>query len=160
MTSLYPGDIPATPLVLSLPVGIDGTDFDVASSHVAINGVTVAASELDEAEAIFNWAGVDLNFADAGLYDTKVTLSNGAGASVTVYGEPIVVESVNGWHSLASARAQWADAPTEDNLLYSLLETARIQCTEYAPALVGVPDGDIGIEALVPDPENPGYYLP
>jgi len=46
---------------------------------------------------------------------------------------PLVVEAPNGWHSLASARAEWRDAPELDVQLYAVLEVAREQCVEYGP---------------------------
>jgi len=40
-----------------------------------------------------------------------------------------------GWHTLDTARDGWLDAPDEDDQLWELLESARIQCEAYAPPL-------------------------
>lgn len=41
----------------------------------------------------------------------------------------------NGWHTLASARYAWADAPYDDFILEDLLEVSKMQCLAFAPAL-------------------------
>lgn len=40
-----------------------------------------------------------------------------------------------GWVTLGEARAQWADAPVDDEYLADLLDSAFDQCEAYAPAL-------------------------
>jgi len=57
--------------------------------------------------------------------------------SVTLESVPVVVQADDGWQSLESARAVWKEAPVDDGYLYQLLEVARIQCVEFAPAFVG-----------------------
>lgn len=42
-----------------------------------------------------------------------------------------------GWHTVGSAQERWPDAPVDDEDLNDLLETARIQCEAYAPAVSG-----------------------
>lgn len=56
---------------------------------------------------------------------------------VTVQCEPwkFVVQKRASWLSLEQARAQWADAPLDDIFLYQILDSAKVQCIEYAPAL-------------------------
>lgn len=49
--------------------------------------------------------------------------------------EPLPVP--DGWHTLESAREQWLDAPDGPDELSELLESAKIQCEAYAPAVVG-----------------------
>lgn len=52
--------------------------------------------------------------------------------------EPITTGlTPDGWHTLESAREQWTDAPYVDSTLSDLLETARIQCEAFAPAVTG-----------------------
>lgn len=57
--------------------------------------------------------------------------------SVTLESVSIVIQADDGWQSLESARAVWKEAPVDDGYLYQLLEVARIQCVEFAPAFVG-----------------------
>ena len=52
--------------------------------------------------------------------------------------EPITDLTPDGWHTLESARGQWLDAPADDPTLHDLLESARIQCVAFAPAVEGV----------------------
>jgi hypothetical protein len=41
---------------------------------------------------------------------------------------------VTTWHTPATARTEWADAPKTDEALASLLTAARHQCEAFAPA--------------------------
>ncbi len=56
---------------------------------------------------------------------------------VVIQCEPwkFVVQKRASWLSLEQARAQWADAPLDDIFLYQILDSAKTQCIEYAPAL-------------------------
>lgn len=56
---------------------------------------------------------------------------------VVIQCEPwkFVVQKRASWLSLEQARAQWADAPLDDIFLYQILDSAKTQCVEYAPAL-------------------------
>jgi len=74
-------------------------------------------------------------FTTAGIYRLVPRLI-GRG-SVTLESVPIVVESDDGWQTLASARAVWADAPVDDGYLFRLLDVARTQCETFAPDFVG-----------------------
>lgn len=57
--------------------------------------------------------------------------------SVTLPSVPVVIQQDDGWHSLESARAGWPEASTEDERVYRLLHTARIQCEQFAPDYAG-----------------------
>lgn len=101
---------------LALPAG---TAVDLAAS---VHGDTVTVQ----------W---DTNpFANAGIYGLALLLSNAQG-SVRTDVSMFVVDSSTGWHTLASSRTEWRDAPDDDAQLYNLLEVAREQCETYAPAL-------------------------
>lgn len=56
---------------------------------------------------------------------------------VVIQCEPwkFVVQKRASWLSLEQARAQWADAPLDDIFLFQILDSAKVQCIEYAPAL-------------------------
>lgn len=56
------------------------------------------------------------------------------------------------WHTLESARGQWADAPLDDESLSELLEVAKVAVLAYAPVLtstapepVDVTDADVTV---------------
>ena len=50
----------------------------------------------------------------------------------------IAVDGDTGWHTLDSIRAEWPDAPINDDAyLFTLLEAARDQCEAFAPVLTG-----------------------
>ena len=74
-------------------------------------------------------------FTTAGIYRLVPRLI-GRG-SVTLESVPIVVEADDGWQTLASARAVWADAPVDDGYLFTLLDVARIQCIFEGPDFEG-----------------------
>jgi hypothetical protein len=60
----------------------------------------------------------------------------------------VVVEGADGWLTLEWARMLWPDARTiPDVSLWLVLESARIACTAYAPAL---PVPEVGAEAVIP----------
>lgn len=69
----------------------------------------------------------------AGVYMLQFKFVNGG----TITAEPyeFLVQESTGWLTLEMARAQWADAPLDDIFLWQILETAKTQCIEYAPAL-------------------------
>lgn len=52
------------------------------------------------------------------------------------------------WAGLEEARGLWSDAPLDDDLLGSYLESAHEQCVSYAPAL---PTPEEGQEQEVPE---------
>lgn len=74
-------------------------------------------------------------FTTAGIYRLVPRLI-GRG-SVTLESVPIVVQADDGWQTIESARAIWADAPTDDGYLFRLLDVARTQCETFAPDFVG-----------------------
>lgn len=49
------------------------------------------------------------------------------------------------WHTLESARGQWADAPLDDDSLGELLEVAQVAVLAYAPALTPADPEDIPV---------------
>lgn len=53
------------------------------------------------------------------------------------------------WHTLESARDQWADAPLDDESLSELLEVAKVAVLAYAPALPPTDPEDIPVSYRV-----------
>jgi|688.fasta_scaffold145636_1 hypothetical protein len=70
-----------------------------------------------------------------GVHTIIVTFTDEGGVSVQCEPYKFIVQELNGWLTLELARAQWADAPLDDVLLHQILQTAKEQCLDYAPAL-------------------------
>ena len=141
MSHYFVGDVPATQLVIE----IDQPDIDLSGFN-AVTGVltnpvgapvalTGAVFTLDDEDGTVSvsWGTVS-RFATRGLYTLTLT-ATGAGTLRQVLGSVrIVVEQENGWHTLATARAEWRDAPDDDAVLFTLLDSAHTACIQYAPA--------------------------
>lgn len=125
------GDTPGT-ITLEL--------VDEESTPVSLEGVTGATATL-EGTAVTTAVDGDAikvtlpELTEAGVQYLSVTVIVTA-TSVQVDPAPLVVEVSDGWHTLASARAEWRDAPSLDVQLYTVLAVAQAQCIEYGPALV------------------------
>jgi hypothetical protein len=145
----YVGDIPAEDLVIEPARGdepIALAPFTEADSTVVLrtfDGEIVDADFLlvfdtgdpdDIDRVILEWPTDESPFRVPGLHTLTVTL---AGAERREQLAPVylVAQAENGWHTLDSARAEWNDAPLQDVRLFQVLELARQQVTEYAPAL-------------------------
>lgn len=132
----WEGDTPAAPLdVVPLrdgdPVDLDGYTGATAQLTGPTGVVTPAAAELRDGAC---WITLP-TLTEAGLQLVSIQLQSGAG-SERFEAEPIVVEADSGWHSIASARAEWpASAKLDDFQLYGLLQLARNDCEPYAPQL-------------------------
>lgn len=141
MSAYWVGDEPVTPVLLS-PVR-DGRHVDlsaysgVTAALLAPTGtVTPATAQLldDPEEGRVVSVLVPPQLTVAGLYWVELKLT--AASGVERFEVAIVVQAVTGWHSLASARAEWEDAnDLSDARLWTLLETSRIECAAYAPQL-------------------------
>ena len=128
-----PGQISAELATLDgAPVSLEGIT-GAAGSLVDPAGVghpltaTVAGDRIDVALGA-------LELELGGVWSLELTVT-GATSTLAVEPAPLVVEAGDGWHTLASARGQWADAPRVDVDLFELLELAKTQCLDYAPAL-------------------------
>jgi hypothetical protein len=133
------GDEPAE-LVVELAT-LDGTP-------VSLEGITAATAELIAPDLggydalpvaiVGDQLHIDLGVVvleAPGLWELEVVVV-GASSSLAVEPASFVVEAKrDGWHTLTSARAQWADAPRLDISLYTFLAGAREQITAYAPEL-------------------------
>jgi hypothetical protein len=143
MTSYFEGDSPAQPLVV-VPAR-DGDELElelydraVADLIDAAGGVTICAADLlgddvDDGPAV----AVTLpQLLVPGLAVVVVRLTTAGGRTDTADGEDIVVQARNGWHTLDSARTGWVGGRAlDDAVLFTLLETSRIECAAYAPKL-------------------------
>lgn len=147
----WTGDIPAEDLVLE-PARrgepIDLAPFDPLETTVELrtfNGDLVPADFLvsfetgdvdDIDRVVLEWPAESV-FSESGLHTLSVTLQATGGSPrerlAPVY---LVVQADDGWHTLDSARIEWADAEAlTDIQLFQVLELGRQQVVEYAPNL-------------------------
>ena len=71
-----------------------------------------------------------------GVYKIIVTFFDPLGVEIQAEPFSFVVQEIDGWLTLETARAQWGDAPLDDVFLHQILDTAKAQCVAYAPALL------------------------
>lgn len=139
----YVGDIPSEDIVIE-PArngeAIDLSPFVAADSTTLLrdfDGNVIPADFLvtfDGQDVIVEWPGTTV-FAEPGLYTLSVILE-GPVARERLKPVYLVVQSDDGWHTIDSAREVWVNAPENENRLFQLLELARQQVEEYAPALM------------------------
>lgn len=72
----------------------------------------------------------------AGVWHIEIAAADGR---VLVDDVQVIVEAVDGWHTIATARIAWRDAPADELHLHELLTVAREQCLAFAPAREGTP---------------------
>lgn len=115
-------------------IALDGVT-GVTAEIVSPAGVATPAPASADAGADTITVTVPGALAEAGLWTLELAVTT-AGGTVGVEPAAFVVEAArDGWHTLASARAEWKDAPRSDASLFTYLAGARGQITEYAPAL-------------------------
>ncbi len=133
MTSIFVGDVPAPIVVPFDSLGSIENLSGVTGVTAKVAGIAVPVT-VQAVEQTFTVTAPTTAFPGPGLYPlvAKIAFLNGGTETHPV--EDIVVEQVDGWHTLASARDQWGDAPTSDAVLYSLLSAAQHQCEVFAPA--------------------------
>ena len=88
---------------------------------------------IDQPTSTITYDLAEGDFDAPGLWQVTTKLVNGTTPTLTLSTFPIVVEALDGWTSLATARDQWRDAPADDALLWRLLNVARDQVTDFAP---------------------------
>lgn len=140
------GDTPA-PLTLSYetadgePVTLaPGVTVTAALRVLGIHGTQPLTSAVTGNTVTVTFPPVSL-LGIQGVYDIETTISG----ATTTQAEPFsfVVQDHDGWLTLYQARRRWSDAPTDDVLLWGLLDSARRACTTFAPVLPVDDDGDI-----------------
>lgn len=134
----YVGDVPSAPLVLELDE--DTSDFDTVT--VTLTGpdgeaVSGATATIDgSAMTVTLTDGTLTPFALRGIYVLVAALAQTSGdARIAVAPLYLVADSVTGWLTLDEARTRWPDAPEDPASLFEVLESARIACEAFAPAL-------------------------
>src|SRR5690606_9410092 len=96
MTTYFVGDRPGAPLTIGVPAGWDASTFylDGTPLDTTLDGTTATAT----------WPGNP--FPAEGIYPVTVRVE-GEATSQTLTADAIVAEAPSGWHTLASARAEW-----------------------------------------------------
>lgn len=157
MSYYWTGDLPLSALVLvptraderGNAAPVDLTLWDACSAQlVTPAGSTVAVdATIDDGAIAVDLSGSASPFPVGGLYLLRLTLERSAlpatesapavaAARERLDAVPLVVHADDGWHTLPSARAEWRDAGAiADRRLWVLLDIARTQVTDYAPAL-------------------------
>lgn len=146
----YTGDIPADDIVIEPARGVDPIDLagfveeDTEVELRTFNGDPVTATfgvqfidgGIDDVDRIaLTWPTEDSVLLEPGIHTIAVTLV-GASSRERLAPIPVIVQDENGWHTVDSARLEWVDAASIDDLrLHMILELARQQVTAYAPAL-------------------------
>lgn len=146
------GDVPTTDLVVVPSRG--GEDMDLtAFDDVEVvlynpDGALVPtagflAQLTTEGAVLIEWPG-DTVLDEPGIYTLVLVLLTDDGGRERADSLTFVAQADDGWHTLESTRGTperpvWADAPEVDTTLYALLESAKTQCIEYAPAFTGRP---------------------
>lgn len=70
-----------------------------------------------------------------GVYRREAYVERAGAPTIDLPAEEMVVEeSRSVWHTIATARDGWRDAPSDDVDLYSLLVAARREVADFAPA--------------------------
>lgn len=110
----------------------DGYVYMTEESHsegVAL--YTLISAEIVDDTIVINWLDKLSLFLDSGIYQLKLQLNH----AVNIRRE-FVVEAMDGWHNLHTARSAWPRCPVEDDVqLFELLSIARMQVLEYAEEL-------------------------
>lgn len=137
MRAFYLDDVPEEPFTIEPPEDIDLDKFESVVAYFTrpdATDIAAASATLTDDSVLVDFEEGTI-FTEPGLWSLVVTLlSNTAHRRLPAI--RFVVQVDDGWHTLDSAREQWADSVhIEDDQLWELLEVAKHQCLEYAPAL-------------------------
>lgn len=146
----YEGDIPADDIVIEPARGVDpisltgfveeDTEVELRTFDgdpvVAVFAVQFIDGSPDGLDSIaLTWPTASSVLTVPGIHTIAVTLV-GATSRERLAPIPIVVQEENGWHTVDSARLEWTDALSIDDVrLYTLLELSAQECAAFAPAL-------------------------
>lgn len=156
----YVGDVPAEDLVIE-PVRfgdpVDLTSFnEVEVAVTTFDGEPVETSgftgTIDYGEQVvtLEWPDESI-FTAAGMYAVNLTLSSSA-TSVRERVAPtyVVVHEDDGWHTVDTLRNEMGnDFSSDDAVIWTLLEVARMAVLAYAPTLPFLVDGVTPVRAPI-----------
>lgn len=143
ISSYWVDDVPFSTAVMEFidesgnPVALDTYTTSTVKLYDATGTlVSTLSSNINTVDDILTitWEAISL-FETSGIYSLVAQLSNVDGVLVTAEPFRFVVQTQDGWLTLEQTRQQWQDAPVDDLLLFTILESAKAQCIEYAPAL-------------------------
>lgn len=141
----FTGDVPSQSALVELHRGPDDADLSIFDNaevtlydETSTAGALLSARILVEEDAVLvEWPEVSV-FTGPGIYTLSITLTSVLGYREQAEDVHFIVQPAqrDGWHTLASARREWqTGAPSDDVQLWTILDAARTQCVEYAPAL-------------------------
>lgn len=137
MRAFYLDDVPEEPFTIEPPEDIDLDNFDGVVAYFVkpdATEITAANATLTDDSVLVDFEEGAI-FTEPGLWSLIVTLMSDT-ALRRLPAIRFVVQVDDGWHTLDSAREQWRDSvDIEDDQLWELLEVAKHQCLEYAPAI-------------------------
>jgi hypothetical protein len=143
--AFYVGDIPAEDLVVEPARNGEALDlspfdavevelFDPTGTLVVSSGF-IATLDYEAETVTIEWPGESV-FEAPGLYIMALTLTATEGFRERLAPLPLVAQEEDGWQTIDSARAEWiTGAPDDDAHLFRLLDAAKDQCIQFAPAL-------------------------
>ena len=127
----------------------DGDPADLSAATVSngrltdpagLTGPATAGADATAADTIlYTLPGGD--FQLAGVWQLSAQLDVAGNLFRTVPALFVVEDAGNGWATIADARNGWRDAPAGDAQLWRLLDVARRQVAEWAPASAFGEDG-------------------
>lgn len=122
---------------------VTGTIEATATIVPATDPDTADPDDADVPDHVLVTTTGPLTTDQTGLHRLAVTVTDQAGTAHQIADVALVVETDDGWHTTATARETWADAPTRDGVLWELLDAAREACLAYAPITAGrrIPTG-------------------
>ena len=136
----YIDDIPAEPFVIEPPETIDLTLFTAATAEiVAPDAVTMAlVASIDEITMTITVDQPAVSaFLVEGVHRLRIVVESADARRALPDVRLVVQDADSEWHTLDSIREEWADAEViPDPSLWELLELARGQVLEFAPAVV------------------------
>lgn len=144
MTAYMLGDVPAVPVLVSpardgRPVDLSAFTEVVAELLTPQGNLWAATAQLVEDPELGDVISVLVppHLTQPGLHWLRLILTAPATdtrpPAAETFRHPIVVEVQDGWHTLASARAEWEDAEElSDVRLYRLLAVAKVECIAWA----------------------------
>jgi hypothetical protein len=143
--AFWQGDTPPGPLLVTVTADEQEAAalerFSCAAYlHTPSGGRVALVAAPSGDDVAVTWPTVS-PFTEPGVYSLVLTLSSLPPLQpTTLRATPVrfVVQVEDEWVTVDQAREDWPDAPKSDVRLWGLLNTAREQCEEFAPAL---PDG-------------------
>lgn len=113
---------------------VDLTGWTPTTTLLAPDGApSLASSTIDPSGALAVVLPA-VPFDKPGEWSISTTFATDTGSTLRVPGETFVVEDVaTGWLTLHGIRQEWRDAPTNDVVLFRLLEVAKSQVLAYTP---------------------------